>query len=114
MTLDAIIEKYGTHDLDVDYAKTINNETLVYACCQKQNPDNSFSAYFLEIKGYFHILEKCVADKSDISIHAATIEKNADGSYEVGGVGDWFRFRTNGELSVNELSRKKYEKQIHS
>lgn len=115
MTLDEMIEKYGMHDLDIDYVQQINNETIIYAYCHQHNVNNQFMInHFLEIKGGISILEKTVEDENDIYFHLAVITKRNDGTYEIYGAltSDWLHFRIDGELKVNELTEKEYNKSI--
>ena len=109
MTLDAIIDKYGTHELDIDLVKQNNSHTIVYAYCHQHNINGQFMVnHYLEIVGKFLILKKQLENKNDICFHSAVIEKNEDGNYEIGGYGGWLVFSVDSDLQVNELSEETY------
>lgn len=113
MTLDDIIKKYGTHELDIDFCKRDNNVTFIYAYCHQHNIGDEFMVnHYLKISGDIMGIEFDVDDKDDISIHIANIEKTADGAYEVYGVGGSIRFSVNGDLLVTELSECEYQQQL--
>ena len=110
MTLDAIIEKYGMHDLEIGKCKKTENGVTVYAYCHKHNVDGEFMVnYNLKIEGDFRIIELNADDENDIYIDIARIEKLGDGTYEVGGAGDWLHFEVLGDLTVTEISDEEYE-----
>ena len=113
MTLDDIIKKYGTHELDIDFCKRDNNTTFVYAYCHQHNIGSEFMVnHYLKIGGDIIGLEFDVDNKDDINLHIANIEKAEDGNYEIYGVGGRVRFCVNSNLSVTELSEHEYQKQI--
>ena len=111
MTLDAIIEKYGMHDLDIDKCQKTENGAVVYAYCHKHYVDGEFMVnYYLKIEGSFKIIEINADDEKDIDISVAWIEKLEDGTYEIGGAGDWVHFEVMGDLTVTELCEEEYER----
>ncbi len=112
MTLENIIEKYGTHELDVSCCISNGTTSTVYAYCHQHNIDDSFMVnHYLKITGAFVALRTDVDDESDIYIHIACIEKSPDGTYEISGVGGYVQFITKGELIVTELSEEEYNEQ---
>ena len=110
MTLDDIVAKYGTHELDIDLCKKNIDTTIVYAYCHKHDVDGQFmKSYFLRISGKITVLKLVADDETNINIHIASINKLHDGSYEISGVGDFVHFSADGELKVEELSKDVYE-----
>ena len=113
MTLDDIIQKYGTHDLDIDGCTKDGEVTTVYAYCHQHNVDGQFMINrYLKIAAKIVILKADLDDATNVNIHAAFLEKASDGAYEIGGVGGWIRFVVNGEVSVKELTEENYNKEI--
>ncbi len=113
MTLDEIIIKYGTHELDIDFCKRKEETTTVFAYCHKHDVDGQFMKnYFLRISGKITALKIIADDETDISIHLAFIDKLSDGTYEINGVGDFVHFSVEGNLLVEELSEDVYENLI--
>lgn len=114
MTLDALIEKYGMHELDVDFCKKIDNEVLIYTYCHEHDVGGKFMLnHFLEIRGNLTAIEKEPDDEDDIFIHIAWIEKCDDGTYEIIGVGGRIHFSVEGELLVKELTQGAYDEQLN-
>lgn len=110
MTLDEIIIKYGTHELDIDLCKRNDEITTVFAYCHQHDVGGQFMKnYFLRISGKITPLKIEADDKTDISIHLASIEKLSDGTYEISGVGDFVHFSVDGDLGVEELSEGVYK-----
>ena len=111
MTLDEIIAKYGTHELDIDLVKKNDKQTIIYAYCHQHNINGQFMVnHYLEILGKFNMLEKQLENENDICFHIAIIEKNEDGNYEISGCGGWLVFNVEGDLQVSELDEKTYSK----
>ncbi len=108
MTLDHIIQTYGTHELDVSFC--INNSTLctISAYCHQHDIDGQFIVnHYLKITGKFTVLAIDVDDETDIYIHTAFIEKASDGTYEIHGVGGYVHFSVDSDLLV-ERSEKAF------
>lgn len=113
MTLDEIIAKYGTHELDIDFVKHQDEKTVIYAYCHQHNVNKQFMVnHYLEIIGSFEVIEKQIEEDNDIYIHVASIDKKEDGSYMIGGVGDWLHFNVVSDLIVNELTENAYQEKI--
>ena len=110
MTLDAIIKKYGAHDLDVSFCINDDELTTVLVYCHQHNVNGQFMTnHYLKITGKFSILRADV-DELDVYIHIACIEKSQDGTYEMSGVGGYVQFLTDGDLLVEELTESDYNK----
>ncbi len=112
MTLDAIIEKYGTHELDVYFVKN-DAPTVVFAYCHQHDLNGQFMVnHYLKIQGKFSALEMDTGNEADVYIHIAYIEKDCDGSYEISGVGGNIRFCVEDELLVEEISEDEYSSEL--
>ncbi len=114
MTLDEIIAKYGTHELDIDCIRHEGNKSIIYAYCHEHDVDGEFMVnHNLEISGLFRVLEKQLED-DDMLFHIAIIFKNDDESYEImcGYNEDRVRFCVESDLDVKELSEEEYEREI--
>jgi hypothetical protein len=113
MTLDEIITKYGTHELDIDFCERKDETTIVFAYCHQHDVEGQFMKnYFLMISGKITALKMVAEDETDISIHIASIDKLSDETYEINGVGDFVHFSVEGDLVVEELSEEVYESMI--
>ena len=113
MTLDEIINKYGTHELDIDLVKQLDDKTFIYAYCHQHEIGEQFMInHYLEIVGSFSILNKDFND--DITFHIAVITKLNDSSYTLTSAvsGDTISFLVKSDLQVNELTEKLYYKSI--
>ena len=112
MTIDNIIKKYGTHDLDINFLINDGTVSTIFAYCHQHNVDRKFMVnHYLKITGKFIILKADVDDESDVFIHIAHVEKSEDGKYEISGVGGFVQFFTEGDLLVEELSEDDYNSQ---
>lgn len=112
MTLDEIIDKYGTHELDIDLVKREEEKTIIYAYCHQHDIDGQFMVnHYLEIIGTFNPVEMNVEDENDIFIHIGLITKIDDNLYEIVSAvfGDLIRFRVDSDLTVNELTEDMYD-----
>lgn len=111
MTLDDIIEKYGTHELDINVIKKDAETVCVYAYCQEHDGALTyFTNHYLKVIGKFIAIEKDLDDEDDIDIHVATIEKGEKGVYEIGGAGGYVKFTVEGDLVVEEITEEEYQK----
>ena len=110
MTLDEIIKKYGTHELDIDFCERNDETTTIFAYCHQHDVEGQFMVnHFLRISGKITIWKMIADDETDVSIHIASIDKLSDGTYEISGVGDFVHFSVEGDLGVKELSEDVYE-----
>ena len=113
MTLDSIIEKYGMHELDIDFCKRYGDKVIIFAYCHRHNVKGVFMVnHYLKIQGNIIPIKIDVEDVNDISIHLAFIEKNIDGIYEISGCGGSIQFSVEGDLLVEELTEEDYQKQL--
>ena len=113
MTLDELIAKYGTHELDVDLCKTDGRITMVYAYCHQHDVDGQFMVnYYLKVVGRIIPILMEVEDANDIWIHLASVKKLGTGMYEISVVGGNIQFDVVGELVAEELSEQEYGERL--
>lgn len=114
MTIDNIIAKYGTHDLDISFCIKNGMTSTILTYCHQHDVDGQFMVnHYLKINGTFEILEADVDDESDVYIHIAAIEKSANNTYEISGVGGYVKLSVEGELIVEEMSEKEYNELLN-
>ena len=113
MTIDNIINKYGTHDLDINFCITDGTISTIFAYCHKHNVDGQFMVnHYLKVTGKLSVLKADVDDESDVYIHIACVEKISDSIYEISGVGGYVKFSTDEELLAEEVTEEDYNKQL--
>jgi hypothetical protein len=114
MTIDSIINKYGAHDLDVNFCIKNNAMSAIFAYCHQHNINGQFMVnHYLKIIGKFTVLKFDVDDVTDVYIHIASVNKIANNVYAINGVGGYVEFSVDSELIVEALSQDCYNKQLN-
>ena len=110
MTIDSIIKKYGTHELDVSCCIDNGEVSEILAYCHQHDVHNQFIVnHYLKITGKFTVLNAEVDDGSDVYIHMAYVEKASEDIYELSGVGSYPKFFAEGEFYVEGLTEAEYD-----
>ena len=116
MTLDELIKQYEwPWETSIDLIRKDIDCYTIYAFSIKYYEETGeVETRYLQIKGKFKIVEKEVADEKDMFVSLANINKHDDGSYELWGTGDSFRFYVESDLEVTILEEEEYNNHTFS